>query len=51
LGVIALLEQTMDTTDWELEPRARYSFASKFTSGGLASLRFAANFSRHVDDE
>ena len=29
LGVVALLEETVDTTDWELEPsfcRARYGF-------------------------
>jgi hypothetical protein len=31
LGVVALLEKTVNTTDWELEPsfcRARYGFAS-----------------------
>ena len=30
LGIVALLEETVDTTDWELEPsfcRARYRFA------------------------
>jgi hypothetical protein len=42
LGVVALLEKTMNTTDWELEPsfcRARYGFASRITtSSRLASL-------------
>ena len=52
LSVVALLEETVNTTDWELEASfcgARYGFASGITtSGSLASLGFSTNFSRHV---
>jgi hypothetical protein len=48
LCVVTLLQQTVDTTDRELETgfgRARLGFA--FTACSLAALGFAANFARH----
>jgi len=48
LCVVALLQQTVDTTDGELETgfgRARLRLA--FTTRSLAALGFAANFARH----
>jgi len=41
LGVIALLQETMDTTNGELETslgRARLRLASRFTTGSLSRL-------------
>ena len=50
LSVVALLEETVDTTDGELETRlrgARLGLGRGIT-GGLARLRLAAALARHV---
>lgn len=53
LSVVAPLQQTVDTTDWELETsfgRARLRLSSSaIADSSLARLGFSANFSRHCD--
>ena len=53
LSVVALLQQTVDTTDGELKTgfgRARLGLSrSAFADSSLARLGFSANFSRHCD--
>ena len=49
LGVVALLQETVDTTDWELETslgRAGLGLGG-VAGGGLARLGLSANFARH----
>ena len=51
LCVVALLQETVDTTDGELETglrRTRLTLASCLT-GGLARLRLATALARHVE--
>ena len=51
LGVVASLEETVDTTDRELKAglrRARLGLASGI-GGGLAGLGLAATLARHCD--
>ena len=49
LSVVALLQETVDTTDWELETslgRAGLGLGG-IAGGGLARLGLSANFARH----
>ena len=50
LSVVALLQETVDTTDGELEARLRRTRLGlrRGITGGLARLRLAAALARHV---
>ena len=50
LSIVAPLQETVNTTDWELEAglgRARLGLACGVAGGGLARLGFAATLARH----
>ena len=52
LGVVAPLQETVDTTNRELEAglcRSRLGLASGLAGGGLARLGLAAALARHFD--